>query len=47
MSYVESFATNLSPVGEQTITENPVFEWTGVDKSGVKYDVELYDEKGI
>jgi len=37
--YVEVFATNLSPSGGQSISENPVFTWTGV---GGNYTYELH-----
>ena len=45
-SYVESFATNLSPEGTQTNVDNLVFSWNGVEMEGVKYKVELerYDK---
>jgi len=45
-SYVENFATNLSPEGTQTNVDSLVFSWTGVEMEGVKYKVELerYDK---
>gem|GEM_PF-4737940 len=44
-TYVEDFATNLSPISEQTDNSNFIFSWTGVENiEGIKYKIELYDE---
>jgi len=45
-SYVEIFATNLSPEGTQANVDSLVFSWTGVGIEGVKYKVELCDKNG-
>jgi len=38
--YVEVFASNLSPGGNQVVTENPVFNWTGVE-GDYTYEIRL------
>ena len=40
-SFVEPFATNLSPSTGQTVSAPPTFSWTGVG-SGYKYAVEVF-----
>jgi hypothetical protein len=37
--YIEVFASNLTPGGGQSVTENPVFSWTGV---GGDYTYEIH-----
>jgi len=46
LSYVNNFATNLTPSGDQTVTDKPVFTWTGINMLDVRYTVQLNDEQG-
>lgn len=46
LSYVESFATNLSPSNNEIVTGELVFSWTGIDLPEVRYKIELSDDQG-
>lgn len=45
-SYVEDFATNLSPSNNEIVTGQLVFSWTGIDLPEVRYKIELSDDQG-
>jgi len=46
MSYVESFATNLSPSGHQGATNKLEFTWRGVNLAGIRYKIQLENDQG-
>jgi PKD repeat protein len=45
LSYVEDFATNLSPANSEVVTGELVFSWTGIDLPDVSYQVQLNDSE--
>ena len=46
LSYVNNFATNLTPTGGQTVTDKLVLTWIGINMPDVRYMVQLNDEQG-